>query len=54
MRACWGGWCWSVETFGYVNVVLEAVNVEAPEESGDQVDDGAANEVPKPRLQGVG
>lgn len=42
------------ETFGDVDVVLDVVDVEAPEETGDEVDERATDVVPEPSLEGVG
>ena len=41
-------------TFGEVDVALEVVDVEGPEEAGDEVEEGAAEEVAEPSLEEVG
>lgn len=40
-------------TFRNINVPLEIVNVEAPKESRDEVDQGSTNVVTEPRLDEV-
>ena len=41
-------------TFWEINIALQVVNIEAPEEAGDEVDEVGSNVVAEPRLEEVG
>lgn len=43
-----------IATFGEVNIALPVVNVEAPEETGDEIDGGCTDVVAQPGLDGPG